>query len=134
MEKQAIKTEVYRLRRERQLLETRLLNTGRQMEVWVTSQYTYCRKGNCKCTRGQPHGPFYYLFFKEGGRVWHRYLPRDKSAGLRKSAETYRNYQKKMARLNKLNQEIAGLLRQHQQNNLLPIPPWLKKKKRPEKV
>ena len=78
MDKQRIKTIIYKLRKERQFLETHLLNICKQMPVWITQQYTYCKKGNCKCTKGHPHGPFHYLFFKEGDKVIHRYIPKDK--------------------------------------------------------
>ncbi len=40
-----IKQSIYKLRKERHLLETHLLNTGRQMAVWLSYRYTYCRQG-----------------------------------------------------------------------------------------
>ena len=45
MDKQRIKTVIYKLRKERQFLETHLLNiASKQMPVWITQQYTYCKK------------------------------------------------------------------------------------------
>ncbi|MGC8867802.1 MAG: DUF6788 family protein [Elusimicrobiales bacterium] len=129
MNKEEIKNRIYRLRKERQLLETYLLNTGRQLPVWITSQYTYCKKGNCRCTKGHPHGPFHYLFFKEGEKIYHWYLPKEKMKEIEKWVNSYRTYNERLAMLNKINREIDTLLRRHQRENLLPIPRWIKKKK-----
>lgn len=124
-----IKQPIYKLRKERQLLETHLLNTGRQMAVWLSYRYTYCRKGNCKCTKGRPHGPFYYLAFKKKGKIAYRYLPTKRVSQIKPLVERFKNYTVKLAKLNKINREIDTLLRIHQKNNLVPIPLWLKKKK-----
>jgi hypothetical protein len=130
MNKEEIRIVIYRLQGERRHLERILLNTGRQLPVWITSQYTYCNKGNCKCTRGHPHGPFYYLFFKKAGKVVHRYLPKKKMDTISAQANAYRGYNQRLARINKINKEIDTLLRQHQKNNLQEIPKWLTTKKR----
>jgi hypothetical protein len=122
---------VSKLRGERKLLEVHLLNTKRQMPLWLSLRYTFCRKGGCKCTRGEPHGPFYYAAFKEQGRICYRYLPRDKLASVKPAAESYRKYSEKLARLNHINREIEEILRDWRRANLAPIPQWLKKKKTP---
>jgi len=125
-----IKRVIYRLRKERQLVETYLLNTGKQLAVWITRQYTYCKKGNCKCLRGYPHGPFYYLFYQEGDNICHRYLPEEKLKQIEKFTHCYKVYNQQMARMNKINEEIERHLRIHQRNNLLPIPGLIREKKR----
>jgi len=129
LNKEAVKREVSLLRKERDLLETHCLNTAKQMAVWLSSQYTYCKKGNCKCTKGFPHGPFYYLSFKVKGKVIHRYLPTGKVSQIKPLAENFKGYWERLARLNKINKEIDTLLRIHQKDNLITIPLWLKKKK-----
>ena len=116
LSKGEIKKIIYGLRKERQLLETHLLNTGKQLPIWITSQYTYCKKGNCKCTKGFPHGPFYYLFYKEGRKIYHKYLPKGKFSQIEKFANTYKVYNERMAKLNKINKEIEKLLRINQKN------------------
>ena len=99
------------------------------MPVWLSLQYTYCKKGNCKCTRGFPHGPFYYLSFKTKKGVVHRYLPKGKIAQIKPLADSHHTFSERLAHLNKISKEIDILLRTHQKNNLIPIPLWLKKKK-----
>jgi hypothetical protein len=129
MNKEEIRSAIYRLQGERRRLERILLNTGRQLPIWITSQYTYCKKGNCKCTRGQPHGPFYYVFFKKAGKVLHRYLPEKKMDSISAQVNAYRGYKQRLARINKINKEIDTLLKQHQKNNLQEIPKWIREKK-----
>lgn len=130
MNKEGIRIAIYRLQEERRRIERILLNTGRQLPVWITSQYTYCKKGNCKCTRGEPHGPFYYMFFKQAGKVTHRYLPEKKLDTISGQSNAYRGYNQRLARINKINKEIEGLLRQHQKNNLQQIPKWITARKK----
>ena len=33
-----------------------------------------CGKVHCRCARGQAHGPYWYAYRKEGGRVRSRYV------------------------------------------------------------
>jgi hypothetical protein len=113
-------------------LETHLLNTGKQLPIWITSQYTYCKKGNCKCTKGFPHGPFYYLFYKEGRKIYHKYLPKGKFSQIEKFANTYKVYNERMAKLNKINKEIEKLLRINQKKQLIAYTKMDKREK--EKV
>ena len=126
---EGVKRGVSLLRKERNLLETHCLNAAKQMAVWLSLQYTYCKKGNCKCTKGLPHGPHHYLSFKVKGKVCHRYLPTGKVSQIKPLANNFKAYWERLARLNKINREVDTLLRLHQKNNLVPIPLWLKKKK-----
>jgi hypothetical protein len=40
----------------------------------VLSQWVRCGRPNCHCTHGQPHGPYYYRFWREGGRLRKAYV------------------------------------------------------------
>lgn len=37
-------------------------------------EYIRCGKPNCKCARGELHGPYWYLHRKIGGRTAKRYI------------------------------------------------------------
>lgn len=127
---EGLKSGIYSLRKQRQMLETYLLSTRSQMPVWISSQYTYCKKGNCKCTQGHPHGPFHYLFFKAGGKVQHRYIPKKKLKQIQELISTYKSYQERMAVWNKVHKQLDMLFRKHQKENLVSVPAWIQKKKR----
>lgn len=68
--------------------------------------YTACRKGHCKCTRGQKHGPFLYAAVRLKGKTVQRYVGKEGDAGLVKKLEAYREFRKKRTELNRLNQQL----------------------------
>lgn len=40
----------------------------------VHAQMIRCGRSNCRCTRGQLHGPYYYRFFREGDKLTKKYV------------------------------------------------------------
>lgn len=41
---------------------------------WV-ERYSVCSRSNCKCKRGQKHGPRRYLVINEKGKQKQKYIP-----------------------------------------------------------
>lgn len=41
----------------------------------VYEQWRTCGKARCKCTRGELHGPYFYRFWREEGRLKKQYVP-----------------------------------------------------------
>ena len=42
----------------------------------VIAQYRRCGRGNCRCATGPPHGPYFFHYWREGGRARKRYVAR----------------------------------------------------------
>jgi hypothetical protein len=42
----------------------------------VHAQWVTCGKPGCKCARGELHGPYFYLFWRENGRLRKTYVRR----------------------------------------------------------
>jgi hypothetical protein len=40
----------------------------------VCAQWVRCGRRNCRCARGQLHGPYHYHFWRQGGRLRRRYV------------------------------------------------------------
>ena len=40
----------------------------------VCAQYVRCGKRSCRCARGLLHGPYFYCFWREGGRLKKAYV------------------------------------------------------------
>ena len=40
----------------------------------VLPQWVHCGKLACRCARGRPHGPYFYRFWREGGRLRKEYV------------------------------------------------------------
>ncbi len=66
-----------RLTARRQQLLNELATLGPVLRATVVERYTQCGKGNCKCMRGEKHGPAYYLVVSYAkGRTRHVYIPK----------------------------------------------------------
>jgi hypothetical protein len=68
----------------------------------LVEQYVTCGKPRCRCTRGQKHGPLYYLYWKQQGRSRSLYVPRERVSELRHQIENYRHFQTELASLLRL--------------------------------
>ncbi len=51
--------------------------TPEQIAGTVHEQYVQCGKKNCKCSRGELHGPYFYHFIRIDGKLHKHYLRRD---------------------------------------------------------
>src|SRR5262245_38217189 len=40
----------------------------------LCAQWVRCGTSGCRCNRGELHGPYYYWFWREGGRLRKRYV------------------------------------------------------------
>jgi hypothetical protein len=40
----------------------------------VCAQWKRCGRDGCRCARGEAHGPYYYVFWRAGGKLRKRYL------------------------------------------------------------
>ncbi len=68
----------------------------------LVEQYVTCGKPRCRCTRGQKHGPLYYLYWKEQGRSRSLYVPRERVSELRHQIENCHRFQTELASLLRL--------------------------------
>lgn len=56
---------------------------GSMLAGAVCAQYKRCGKTNCRCARGELHGPYYYRFRWRAGRVTKAYVPLAEVEGVR---------------------------------------------------
>ena len=56
----------------------------------VTAQYVRCGTPGCRCESGTLHGPYFYLFWREGGRLRKRYLRPDEVDAVRAACDERR--------------------------------------------
>lgn len=98
-----------RLTARRQQLRDELARLGPVLRASVVERFTQCGKGNCKCMRGEKHGPAYYLTVSYAkGRTRQVYLPKT----LRAVAETWvRNYRQALDLLEEVSSIDLELLR-----------------------
>jgi Family of unknown function (DUF6788) len=60
----------------------------------LVAQHTTCGKAGCRCTRGEKHGPLYYLYWKDQGRSRSRYVPREQVSVVRRQIRQYQQFQR----------------------------------------
>lgn len=107
-----LRQQIHRWQGERRRLEGELLRLSRQVLVRgsLVPMYKACKKGGCKCTRGELHGPFWYLSWSEEGRTRMRFVRVAGQARVRAAAQRYRRWRQVRAQLVKLHaQLLAGL-------------------------
>ncbi len=56
----------------------------------VSAQWVRCGKPSCRCARGERHGPYYYRFWREDGRLRKRYVPAAEVAAVQAACEKRR--------------------------------------------
>lgn len=59
--------------------------------VSLCQQWTRCGRAGCRCARGELHGPYWYLFWREGGRLKKRYVRRADIDAMREAVADHRH-------------------------------------------
>jgi hypothetical protein len=62
----------------------------------VHAQWVKCGKPGCQCSRGHLHGPYYYRFWREDGRLRKEYVARTDLAGVLRAIEARRTEEKQI--------------------------------------
>lgn len=89
------------------LLRPRPMTIGSLYEI-----YKKCGNLRCKCGKGKRHGPFMCLSFSIGGRHKMVFVRKKDQAVISKQAANYCKYQKWMAEIRKINEEVFEILKQ----------------------
>ena len=79
----------------------------------VFETYTKCRKGGCKCTKGEPHGPFMYMNVIIKGKNIQKYVGKKEDQSLLKQLKQYKVFQVNLTELNRVNKKIYELFRDY---------------------
>jgi len=101
-----IRKKIYFLEQQRKKTLEYLLHPKEMVYGSIYSAYKKCGNKNCRCTKGELHGPFYYLSRKEDGVTKLTFIRKADEDRITSQAENYRKYIKAMAKLNKLNSRI----------------------------
>ena len=98
-----------RLRRERYHLENELLNSSSRKKLIAgtpVEKYKACNKGTCRCTRGELHGPTYYVSRKEEKKTKMIYIRQALWPNVEEKVKRYQRWRSVRARMVKINREI----------------------------
>lgn len=103
-----LRQQLHRWREQRQRLEDEVLRLSQAVLVRgsLVLMYKACNKGGCRCTRGELHGPFWYLSWSEGGRTRMYFVKAAGQGRVREAARRYRRWRQLRAQLVKLQRQI----------------------------
>lgn len=101
------------LGRERYRLERELvdyLSRNKIIAGTPVEKYKACNKGNCRCTRGELHGPTYYISRKEAKKTKMIYVRQALWPKVQEKVKRYQRWRSVRARMVKINSEILLIL------------------------
>lgn len=120
MEINKLRQQLWQLNRERARLQGELCRPGRMVRGTITEVYKRCSNRNCRCWKeDKRHGPYLYLVEPVGGGKRRcRHVRRDDWEKVRRLVKEYIKFQKKMARIRKINNEIFQILKLIREENI----------------
>ena len=72
---------------------------------WV-ERYSVCSRKNCKCHKGERHGPRHYLVINENGRQRQKYIPNSLVESAQKGVQQYHRLAEIVDRITSINLEL----------------------------
>ena len=101
-----IKKKIHFLEKQRSKKLAYLLNPKDMIAGSIYETYKKCGNKNCRCAKGDLHGPFFYLSRKAGGKTKLTFVRRADEDSVEEKAKNYKKYIKAVASLSKLNSKI----------------------------
>jgi hypothetical protein len=77
----------------------------------ICQQFRKCGKAGCKCNSGSLHGPYFFYFYRENGRLRKSYIRNAEAQALWESYSEWRQIQKQRAADRKKFTELCRELR-----------------------
>ena len=99
---------IWKLSVQRANIQKRLSSPPQMIEGCIHTVYKKCGNPSCHCRDGKKHGPYTAIVRKVGGKSKLTYVDRP---DVIKKAIDYKNYNKDMATLRKINEKIFSWLR-----------------------
>lgn len=93
------------LQRRRQLAKELSSHAGVLQGSWV-ERYTVCSRKDCKCHRGEKHGPRYHLAVMEKGKQKQHYIRKGNKELVMKGLEHNRLIEQILQELTQINLEL----------------------------
>jgi hypothetical protein len=118
----------------RKLLLGNVLHTEPFIAAQVYERYKKCGSKNCKCTRGELHGPFTWLYQnKKGGKLLSTSVPKEIAKEAGTLAENYKVLLAKRKQIREIDDEINLLLNSMEQMLERDAAKYVTKEKRTER-
>lgn len=110
----ALRQKICALDRERAGCLAKLLDLRHLFAASLSLVYRTCGKPGCVCSRGKPHGPYFFLSVQSAGRNDRAHPSRLQATKMKPAIERYRLFVKTLTRLRSLDRQIETLARRLQ--------------------
>lgn len=107
----ALRGKIRRLEAEHASLLDRILQLRNLFAASLSTVYRTCGKPRCACTRGKPHGPYFFLSIQSGGRNDRDHLSPQQVILVQPAIDRYREFQRSCRRLRAIHRTIEENLR-----------------------
>lgn len=106
-----VRKKIYELNKKRWTLLENVMSPGKILTAQFYERYTKCSNPNCKCARGELHGPFPWIYQNRKGKklISTSCLP-DKVEDARRFSENYKAFKENWQQIRKMNEEIDSLI------------------------
>lgn len=99
---------VRQLRARRRWLARGLPDVEGAVKGSLQTQMRRCGKPGCRCTTGEPHGPYVYLSVRVGGRSNLLYIPAELVEGVQERVETAGEIESALEEISAINLELLS--------------------------
>jgi hypothetical protein len=82
----------------------------------VCQQWVRCGRPNCRCARGELHGPYAYYFVRMNGRLRKRYVRPAEVDGVRAACEAHQRQRRELAAWRDCLRQLAAQLSEVQRS------------------
>lgn len=119
MDVSRLRQELWQLNRERARLQGELCHPGKMIRGTISQIYKRCSNRNCRCWReNKRHGPYLYLMEPIGdGKHRTRHVRVEDWVRVERLVKEYVDFQKRMARIRKINYRIFEILKKIREEN-----------------
>ena len=125
----ALRKKVADLNKKRTDSINRVLNAKPFIAAQVYERMKTCGNPNCKCARGELHGPYLWIYQnKKGQKVISTTVIREKAAEAKELAERYENLLRLRQQIRETDQKINVLLNEYESNMEKEVSEYVKRK------
>jgi hypothetical protein len=123
-----IRQKIYQLNEKRTALLNQVMDPGKLLVASFYERMTKCGDPNCKCSSGELHGPFPWIYQNhKGKKLISTSCRADKVEDARRFTENYKMFKGKRAQIRALDEEINQLVAQIQSLNEVEATEFVKK-------
>lgn len=121
--------EISQLGSARKVLETKIMKTGDMLKASYYERYIVCGKPNCRCARGEKHGPIPCVTVGKGKVATSTSVPAENVAEVKEMTQNYKEFREAQKEIKKINKEIDRLIQKILQMKDRGIDELLKRQK-----